>query len=269
MNVITLASSVCLALLAISANAAPVAQGSVNMHAVAWKVADGVVVMEKDELQISFSDHAFDRNAMAEDGKLDSWDVFKQSGPTLTLHVDKDGPTNCIDFSTGQGGGSSCNSDYQPAIKITTRTQTRIAGNMQYSSKDGDNIKLNFDLPINSKIERAGEKLPAGGGDPGKAVLSYFAAMASGDAAKIKAVMAPAQVAQMNATMPAEMKEMLGMMKMMAPTGVKILGGVVNGDKAIVDFSAKDSGGKISGTANLIRVAGKWNVESTSTQNVQ
>ena len=69
-----------------------------------------------------------DRKAAAKDLKIDSFDLMRAGGARVALRVGTDGSFNCIDYSTGEGGGSSCNSDYTKALTLTTRSADRVAG---------------------------------------------------------------------------------------------------------------------------------------------
>jgi hypothetical protein len=240
--------------------------GTVSLDGNRWEVADVMAWRDGDDIEVVFASQPFDRKEMAKDGRIDTFDFMGLDGPTLTVNIDADGPTMCYDYSTGSGGGSSCNSDYQSAVTLTRNADRRIAGKVDWTDDDSV-IKLSFDLAITTEVERAGTPLPAGGGEPGKAVLAHFAAIATGDLAKIKAVSHPERVAMMDATDEAEAREMIGFLQAMTPTGVSVTGGVVDGDTAMVDYTGKRDGGDISGTAELVRVDGRWYVTGTNTRN--
>jgi hypothetical protein len=133
------------------------ASGSVNLKGTEWTVADGVAMPDGDELEVVLISQAFDRAKALADGKLDTFDVMRQGGNTVTINVDADGPTMCVDFMSRSGdtmnSGSSCNSDFPPTIKIDKQTPTQIAGSMDWAEDGGDRIKVQFDLPIEAAAE--------------------------------------------------------------------------------------------------------------------
>ena len=144
-------------LLAPSSLALAAASGSVQLKGATWTVADGVVVPDDDGIEVVLLSSAFDRAKALEDGKLDTFDVMRHGGNTLTINVGADGPTMCVDFMSHAGdtmnSGSSCNSDFPPTIKIEQRTPTRIAGGMDWAEEGGDRIQVQFDLPIGTAAE--------------------------------------------------------------------------------------------------------------------
>ena len=170
----------------------------------------------------------------------------------------------CLDYSTGSGGGSSCNSDYPPTITIAAQTAEHIKGRMHYGEKGADHVHVEFDLPIQASIARAGKALPADGGEPGQAVLRHFAAIHKGDFAQMKAQAHPEKRKEMNAEMEAQMREMIGFVQAMTPKNIRITGGTVDGESAIVDYAGDADGGKVKGTAELERYEGQWYVSGTS-----
>ena len=128
------------------------ASGTVKLKGAEWTVADGVAMPDGEELEVVLISQAFDRAKALEDGNLNTFDVMRQGGNTVTINVAADGPTMCVDFMSRSGdtmnSGSSCNSDFPPTIKIEKRTPSRIAGSMDWSEEGGDHVKVQFDLPI-------------------------------------------------------------------------------------------------------------------------
>ncbi len=246
------------------AHGGTLASGSVHMSDASWTVVDAVAYPDDDEIKIALAEKAFDRKDIGSDGKLDDFDVMRHGGRTLTLHVGKDGPTMCLDFSTGNGGGSTCNSDYAPTITISAQTADRITGRMKYGETGADHVHVDFDVPIQASIARAGKALPADGGEPGKTVRAHFAAIHKGDIEQMKAQAHPERRKEMEGEMEAQMREMIGFVQAMTPKNVKITGGTVDGDSAIVDYVGTDDSGQVKGTAELERFEGQWYVSGTS-----
>lgn len=248
--------------------AKPPAAGTVRNERANWTVADAIAYPDADEIEIVFTDKAFDRGEMASDGKIDTIDAMRHDGNTLTLNVAADGPTMCVDMSThsadGTFSGSSCNSAYSPTIKIDARSVDHISGSMHYGEVDGEHIFLSFDLPIEGassggKVTRPGTPLPADGGAPGKAMLAHFNAVAAGDWGRLKAISHPERRSMMEASEKAgEHKEMFEFMQKFVPKQIKITGGMVNGDQAQVDYAAQEEGRAVKGSADLVQFAGQW-----------
>lgn len=133
------------------------ASGTVKLKGAEWTVADGVAMPDGEELEVVLISQAFDRAKALEDGKLNTFDVMRQGGNTVTINVAADGPTMCVDFMSRSGdtmnSGSSCNSDFPPTIRIDKRTATQIAGSMDWAEDGGDHVKVQFDLPIEAAAQ--------------------------------------------------------------------------------------------------------------------
>lgn len=242
-------------------------RGQVTKGEQTWTVADVIAWREDDKVAVVFASVPFDRTAMAKDGRIDSFDFIGIAGNTLTVNLRSDGPGMCFDYAGESGGGSSCSSAYQSAVQVTRNDTDRVAGRVDWSEGEATVLQLEFDLPVLSEVARPGRPLPADGGEPGRAVLAHFAAIASADLARIKAVSHPERVAMMDAETEADLAEMLGFLKAMSPTEVRIAGGTVDGDSAYVDYAGKRDGEALRGTAELARVDGRWYVTGTSTRN--
>jgi hypothetical protein len=255
-----------LVLISDAALAAAPATGHVDFHGQSWDVADAMAYTDGEYTAVAISSKAFDRAAFAKDGKIDAFDFMRHDASTITLKVDAEGKSNCIDFSLPNGGGSSCGS-FGDAFKLARRDAKSIAGSMDAKSGE-DRIKVSFDVPIApDKIERAGTKLAAGGGEPGKALMAHLNAIWSGDFAKLKATAPPEKRKMMEESEKSgEAKEMFGFMRSITPTKVKVLGGSVDGDHALLDFEGEEDGKKVTGTAELTRQGGVWYVDGTSTK---
>jgi hypothetical protein len=240
------------------------------MRGQSWKVADALAYPDDDYIHVALSSEPFDHKEVVKDGKADSFDVMnlqmKAKANTLTVKVDKDGGVNCVDFSlAGGGGGSSCGTAPQQGWKLGKRSEDAVSGKLSYSDGD-DQVDVRFDTPVLRKVKRGGSTLPPGGGEPGKAVIARFEANRSGNFDKIKALTPPEDQGQMDGISDEEKKMALEFMKLSTPSNVKIVGGTVDGDTALVDFAGKgEDGAKVKGTAEAKRIDGKWYVGSIST----
>lgn len=241
-------------------------KGRVNMKGATFTVADAVAYKTDDGIEVALLPAAFDRKAAGKDLKIDSFDVMRMSTAHITLRIGSDGSFSCIDYSPGQGGGSSCNSDYEKALKLSARTADRVAGTFRLKAQ-GDTADVTFDLKVESTVARSGTALPAGGGEPGRAVMAHFAAIEKNDFKALKATAQPDQLAMMEAAEKSgEAKDMFKMLRDMSPRKVKVTGGTVDGDEAFVDFEGVEDGKPVKGVAECVRIAGKWYMTGSSTR---
>ena len=248
--------------------AAAAAGGEVKLKGSSWEVGDGIAYPgDGNTIEVALSNKPFNRTSFAKDGKIDSFDLMRHQMEThanvITLKILRDGSSSCIDFLLDAGGRSTCGSAQSRGLKLTKQTSDAIGGSFAF--KDGDDaVDVRFDLPITRQVKRPGSALPAGGGEPGKAVLANFAAMRSGDIEKLKAVSSPDKRTEMESAKMGEgdKKAMLEFLKAAAASDVKILGGTIDGDSALVDYQGKRDGKKVKGTAEVKRIDGKWYVES-------
>lgn len=251
---------------AVAAPAAADVKGKVAMKEVTFTVADAVAYKTSDGIEVAFLPAAFDRKAAAKDRKIDSFDVMRMGKAHITLRIDKDGSFSCVDYSAGNGGGSSCNSDYSKALKLTANTADHVAGAFRLKMP-GDTADVTFDLKVESTVAPAGTPLPPDGGEPGKAVMAHFAAIEKNDFKALMATAQPEQAKMMAASEKSgEAKEMFKMMREMSPRKVKITGGTVDGDDALIDFDAVEGGKPVKGVAECVRIAGKWYMTGTNTR---
>lgn len=242
------------------------AKGRVNVKGASFTVADAVAYKDGDDIEVALLPAAFNRKDAVKDRKIDSFDVMRMDGGHVTLVVRPDGSFNCINYSTGQGGGSSCNGDYETALKLTTRTATRVAGTFRLKTST-DTADVTFDLPVEGEVARTGTALPPDGGEPGRAVLAHFGAIEKNDFKALKATASPERQAMMSeAEKSGEAKEMFKMMRDFSPRKVRVVGGTVDGDNALVDYEGVEDGKPVKGTAEVMRVGGKWYFEGSSSR---
>ncbi|MBK5260696.1 MAG: hypothetical protein JJE51_13990 [Thermoanaerobaculia bacterium] len=118
-------------------------------------------------------------------------------------------------------------------------------------------IKAPEELTIDAST---GTKLPSGGGDAGKAYIAFDKASRAGNFNEMKKY--ASKTREMPDVSPAELKEMVEMMKAMRPAKVKVTGGFVAGDHATLSVDAEDpeSKTKMRGTIEMAREDGGWKV---------
>ena len=243
------------------------AKGTVALKRTAFTVADAVAYKTDDGIEVALLSAPFDRKSAAKDQKIDSFDVMRMSGiSAATLRIEPDGSFNCIDSTSSEGGGSSCNSNYTAALTLTARTADRVAGTFKLDV-DGEKADVTFDLKVESVVARTGAALPADGGEPGKAVTAHFAAIEKNDFKALMATAQPEQAKMMaESEKSGEAKEMFKMMRDMSPRKVRVTGGMVDGDSAFVDFEGVEDGKPVKGTAEVVRMAGRWYMTGSSSR---
>lgn len=70
----------------------------------------------------------------------------------------------------------------------------------------------------------------------------------------------------MAASPAGEAKQMFEMMRAMSPRKVKLVGGTLDGNDAVVDFVAVEDGKPVKGYAEVVRVGGTWYMTGSSTR---
>jgi ankyrin repeat protein len=252
------------------------AEGSVRFEHGDWTAVDAIAYTDGDEIEVVFSDSAFDREAIAEDGVVNSFDAIRHSGNTLTVNVGLDGPTMCMDFMNRLDdtmySGSSCRSEFMDAIEIELHNEERIAGRVNWGETDGEHIHLQFDVEIlggadGGMLGGPGDPLPEDGGEPGKAVLLHYELLEAGDWDQLKASSHPEGRAMMEESEAAgEHLELFEMLRIFSPQDVRITGGTVSGDTAYVTFEAEEDGASVTGIATVIRFEDQWYYRGSSTE---
>jgi hypothetical protein len=259
----------CLLALAVGAALAgdPPASGSFMLDGETFSVADAIAYPDEDGISVVVSNRVFDRREFARDGKVDDFDILRHAGDgvaSFTIEIGADGTLSGYSVHSGNGGGGGYNSEIAEALQLTTRSDTRIAGSLDWQGEDKA-TDLRFDLPVQASLERPGQKIPAGGGEIGKALVAHFEAMASGDKQRLQEATPPDRRAEQKEMMEApEAAAMLGFLAAMAPREVRVTGGVVDGDTAVVDYEGVRDGGKVRGSIDGMRVDGRWYFNNAS-----
>ncbi len=159
------------------------------------------------------------------------------------------------------GPGAGCGWCYDSKVKSTVRVVGgRLEGDLSYKGDDRQ-FQVTLDVPVPPKVW--GDPLPAGGGDPGNSYLAYHAALEKRDKKAIYALL--------DADRKALFKEFEGEGKLdgwldsqwedvhTQLSQVKITGGFVRGDRAVVLFDGKNGFiDALHGEGLLRREGGAW-----------
>lgn len=134
----------------------------------------------------------------------------------------------------------------------------KLAEPKEFFDKTYD-FDLAWSLPLSDGPVR-GEVLPAGGGEPGAALLAYVKATADDDRAAIKSLLAADVRREKFADEgSAWFEESWKMQRDWEMVEVAVLGGRIDGDRATLEITGKQGDGeKVRGRARLVREDGGW-----------
>jgi hypothetical protein len=157
-------------------------------------------------------------------------------------------------------------------IKIGSRKAGRIEGSLQTKEPEKFmshqyELKAQFNAGIReAKREpsapdaKIGQKLPAGGGEPGKAFLAFHDAVQRKDLAAIRKSK-PADLPDMP---DEDLKKGLEVMAAMSPAKVAVQEGFSNGDTAVLYVTGMQGTQKQYGTVQMSRSGGQWRMTKES-----
>ena len=154
----------------------------------------------------------------------------------------------------------------------TTFSESRVAGKVFLTEPDESfGRKYTFDVEFDTTVkddaqpavEDSGTALPSDGGEPGKAYREYEKAIQSGNPEMLKKYLVPEQAKKLE---DPQAVNMLGLMKMMRAQDVRIVNGLLHGDRATLTLEGKDpvSNGKTRVTARMRKLNGQWVLERES-----
>ena len=151
--------------------------------------------------------------------------------------------------------------------ELTTNTREKVAGRVFTSApvKTRDGTTYTVDLTFSAPVAAppAGTALPAGGGDPGKALASFFDARQKKDWAALKAAFSPAAAAMFVKSYNDDKENLtdaLETMNFWLPNkDATITGGQLRGDTAILDVEGPlASGVKVLTVVRMIKGQSGW-----------
>jgi len=132
--------------------------------------------------------------------------------------------------------------------------------------KSFKDVPYSYDITFRAAIEpmpnkKAGKKLPADGGAPGKAYLAHNKKILTMDIAEIRKSAPPGEL---DKTSDEELKAMLALAVAMTPKDPKITEGYENGDKGILFVTSIVDKQKQYGTIEMEKQDGQWVVARES-----
>src|SRR5262245_48451823 len=151
--------------------------------------------------------------------------------------------------------------------ELSTNTADKVAGRIFTPApvKTRDGTSYSVDLTFSAIVAKpaAGTALPAGGGEPGKALTAFLAAREKKDWPTFKAALAPSAAQRFVKSYNDDtenLTDMLDTLNFWIPArDVKITGGLLMGDAATIDVEgAMASGVKALSLVRLIKAASGW-----------
>lgn len=148
--------------------------------------------------------------------------------------------------------------------KTSTSSATRVAGECSTSKAEktvfGDvyDFHLTYDVPVTA-IPKA-SPVPAGGGEPGRALLALFTAIRDADWDAAHLHLREEEVPK-TAPKASEMKRYFDGLALNYPKSATVTGGLMKGDQAQLQIEGTNKDGKkIKGEFAMKKVAGNWRV---------
>ena len=166
-----------------------------------------------------------------------------------------------IKFSADSAGNVS-GGEY-PQLEISGFGSDRVTGRIWHTElqeffDDSYQFDLSFSAPVSDPDAPIGDVLPAGGGEPGQAYLTWVETVHSGDIEKLKRIVPPELATQLDTVSPEEASEEIEFMKSMTPTGVAIISGSSDQETALLQIEGLMEGEKIAAEVTMTRMGEIW-----------
>lgn len=239
-------------------------------HAIA-RLAPNAFDEKKKDVQVLLTDQPVPMETFIDDTKLfDEVKNGKVQGLVLAIdsdekpyHVQLLNPKTPMQLS---GSGflnfdATDFSDKHTSGRFFTNGEEDFMGKHKYSYDVSFAVPVQMvALPQELTLDASnGTKLPAGGGEPGKAYMAFDKAARSGNLNDMKKF--ASKTNPMPDLKPDEIKQMVEMMKIMRPTKIKVTGGFVSKDHATLTVEGEESmekGKKTTGTIEMALEDGAW-----------
>ena len=151
--------------------------------------------------------------------------------------------------------------------ELTTNTPDKVAGRIftpaPVKTLDGSTYRV--DVTFSAVVARppAGTALPAGGGDPGKALTAFFAARQKKDFSSLKSALSPAMTETLVKSYNDDKENLADMLETLnfwlPAKDAKITGGTLSSDSAVLDVEGvMASGIKALSLVRLIKGPSRW-----------
>jgi hypothetical protein len=225
---------------------------------------------KKSVIEVIVTDQELSPAAASDEFELmRAQDKQQLSGFTATIDADK-AVISATVFSPAFKKMKQFSGVGMQKANLTAMTGERIAGSITMAKPDDffeEKYQYNatFDLPVGKPAGPPappvlkGTPLPAGGGEPGKAYMAYLKLLAGGDMKAFLGAVAAARAKE--ASSDPDFKKMFPLILAMQPKGIKVTGGAIDGNKAILLATGKDDAQVSHGTITMVKEGGAWKVE--------
>lgn len=236
--------------------------------AYAYRMADPFD-KSKQITRVVFADKAIDAGALKDANDRDSAIDEQLRGATrVDLNLEADGSVQNVNLSMdGYSGSQSGSGWYTLSIKHNDdkRVEGHFQSNDEADKKSGRYYDLTFALDLPGAPD-LGAALPAGGGDAGKAYLTYLAALKKGDIDALAKMMVKARADELLAHRnDKDFKMMFGFIQGQALREPKYVKGNSKGDTATLEYTGKDGDkNDVTSDVSMVREGGAWKLAKES-----
>lgn len=225
---------------------------------------DVEVILSDVPLEAKALEDQFERSRMADAGKLHAFEIT----------IDADGKPISTAFRDN-GFKKASPSGLSSADVFTKKTFDGKTVEGSYKSagqKEFFGDTYSFDVSFKADVARAPKPVPptaaetaAAQKSPQAAVYADFLrAIQKEDLPALKKLFTKEQAKNLD---DPEAKKMVGMVKMMSPTEIKVLKVVETGDKADLTVTGKQDGSVASGVVHMVKERGAWKVQREEWKN--
>jgi len=207
--------------------------------------------------------------ARALEGLKDLESAAQGGGNSLLLKLDESGNAirEVVRHSALGGGSLQMSGMTHSEVRVSSRDSGGISGSVS-TAQDEEFLKhryksdVRFHAVLRESLReppapdaKTGKRLPAGGGDPGKAWMQLHRAILRKDLATIRKMSRPGEMPDMS---DEDLKKGLELMAAMTPEKIVIEDGYVRDDDAVLYMTGFQGSEKQYGTVRLSRIAGNW-----------
>jgi hypothetical protein len=231
-------------------------------HVYIWKEKEGFYDSNDPTWTILFVERPLEAREL---GKHISDTAWVQIGVTETAAFSEQPELQVYSQSIKLSADSSGNisGGNYPAIELAGVDADLVSGRVWHGEVQeffDDRVQYDFTFraPMSDPNAPIGDVLPADGGEPGQAYLTWVGAIHAADIEKLKSI-APKEMAdQLNAVSAEQAREEIEFMQLMTPTDVKIIGGSSDGETALLQIEGLMEGEKVTGEVTLTRMGDFW-----------
>ena len=225
---------------------------------------DVEVILSDVPLEAKALEDPFERSRMADAGKLHAFEItIGADGKPISTRFQDNG------FKKASPSGLSSEDVFTKKV-FDGKTVEGSYKSAKQSEFFGETYS--FDVSFKADITRAPKVVPptaaetaAAQKSPQAAVYADFLrAIQKEDVSALKKLFSKEQAKNLD---DPEAKKMVGMVRMMSPTEIKVLKVVETGDKADLTVTGKQDGSVASGVVHMVKEGGSWKVQQEEWKN--